>query len=124
MLSLQNIGLPSQMNNMQSSEVVSVITVSLNASHSLDILKDAIDVLRSECSDVAGFITGDVLLSQDGQKLAIVTEWRDSHAWSASRYGERVGKMLEDCLANSSVLDFELYNRRARFVAAGNRHQR
>jgi hypothetical protein len=109
-----------EMDNMQSDEVVvSVITVLLTATHSPEILKQAIEMLRGESNDIAGFITGEILLNGDAKKLAIVTEWCDSHAWSVSRYDARVGSMLEVCLANSTVLDFELYRRRARFVAGG-----
>lgn len=109
------------MNNAERADaVISVITILLSETHSPELLEQAIEVLRGECNDIAGFITGEVLLSQDAQKLAIVTEWSSSHAWSASRYDVRVGNMLEVCLANSSVLDFELYHRKARFVGGGN----
>jgi hypothetical protein len=109
-----------EMNNTQSDEVVvSVITVLLRTTRSPEVLKQAIETLRGECNDVAGFVSGEVLLSVDARRLAIVTEWRDVHAWGASRYDVRVGNMLEVCLANSTVLDFEVYRRRARFVAPG-----
>lgn len=105
-------------NSAQSDEtVVSVITILLSEPHSPKLTEQAIEVLRGECNDIAGFISGEVLLSRDIKKLAIVTEWSDSHAWSLSRYDVRVGNMLEVCLANATVLDFELYHRKARFSA-------
>lgn len=108
------------MNNTHSADaVVSVVTVLLSETHSPEVLKQAIDVLRGECNDLTGFLSGEVLLSDNAKKLAIVTEWRDIHAWSASRYDTRVGNMLEMCLVNSTVLDFELYHRKARFAGAG-----
>lgn len=111
------------MNNAQIDEiVVSVITILLSETHSPELLEQAIEVLRGECNDIAGFISGEVLLSQDAKTLAIVTEWSSSHAWSLSRYDVRVGNMLEAFLMNSTVLDFELYHRKARFSATGGRN--
>ncbi len=97
--------------------VVSVITAHLGAAHFQEVVDEVTEVLRAESMDVPGFITGHVLVNTDARKLAIVTEWRNSHFWSASRYDKRVGQMLEDCLVNSSVLDFELYSGKAHFVA-------
>jgi hypothetical protein len=111
-----------KMDNTQNGEVVvSVITVTLKgaaATHSSKILKRVIEVLRGERNDISGYITGEVLLGDDTKQLAIVTEWRDRHSWSVSRYDTRIGNMLEVLFANSTVLDFKLYRRKARFVAA------
>lgn len=96
--------------------VISVVTAHLKTAHLHEVVDEAIEVLRGEAEEIPGFITGHVLVSIDAKKLAIVTKWRDIHAWSASRYDKRVGKMLEDCLSNSIVLDFELYRGKAHFI--------
>lgn len=96
--------------------VISVVTAHLKTAHSHEVIDEAVEVLRGEAEGMPGFLAGHVLVSIDAKKLVIVTEWRDSHAWSASRYDKRVGKMLEDCLSNSIVLDFELYRGKAHFI--------
>jgi heme-degrading monooxygenase HmoA len=103
--------------SIRSSEIViSVVTAHLKNPHLHEVVDEAIEVLRGEAEEMPGFITGHVLVSTDAKKLAIVTKWRDSHTWSKSRYDERVGKMLEDCLSSSVVLDLELYCEKAYFV--------
>ncbi len=82
--------------------VISVVTAHLKTAHLHDVVEEAIEVLRGEAEEMPGFITGHVLVSIDAKKLAIVTKWRDSHAWSASRYDMRVGKLL-------GGLPFQLY---------------
>jgi hypothetical protein len=96
--------------------VVSVVTVALDPGHSPTIVGEIIEALQSEYGDLPGFIRSDVLVGTDLQTLAIVTEWRDIHHWSASRYAPCVGRILEGCLLNSTGLAFELYYRRAQFV--------
>jgi hypothetical protein len=96
--------------------VVSVVTVLLNGLQSEALLDRAVDVLREESVDLPGFLGGDALLSTDAKTLAIVTEWRDIHAWSASRYDMKVGQLLEEFLNSSTVLGFEVYHRKARIV--------
>lgn len=98
--------------------VISVVTAHLETEHLQKIVDEVTDVLRGESADMPGFIAGHVLVSLDERTLTIVTEWRDSHLWSQSRYDTRVGQMLEHCLINSSALDFELYQRKAHFVVA------
>jgi len=96
--------------------VVSVITAQLEAAHFQEIVDEVTEVLRAESTSLPGFVTGHVMVSTDAKKLAIITEWRNDHFWSASRYDKRVGQMLEHCLANSSFLDFELYSGKAHFA--------
>jgi heme-degrading monooxygenase HmoA len=96
--------------------VVSVITAHLRTEHLRDVVGEAIEILRGEAEDMPGFITGHVLVSIDAKALAIITEWMDSHVWSASRYDKRVGKMLEHCVSNSIILDLELYRRKAHLI--------
>jgi hypothetical protein len=96
--------------------VVSIVTVALDPAHSPTIVGDIIEALQNEYGDLAGFVRSDVLVSTDLQTLAILTEWRDIHHWSASRYDPCVGRVLEGCLLNSTALSFELYFRRAQFV--------
>ena len=67
-----------------------------------------------------GFLAGEIFVSHDRKTIVILTEWTDLHAWSKSRYDVRVGKMLEDCVAASSEIEFEIYDRHARFLASSN----
>lgn len=94
--------------------VLSVVKVRTDAGKSSEILTEATDVLRDESVTQAGFLAGEILVSHDRKTIVITTEWTDLHAWSRSRYDTRVGKMLEDCLAASSQIEFEIYDRHAR----------
>lgn len=95
--------------------VLSVVKVWIEATAASDLLEEATDVLHRESQTQAGFISGDILVSTDSGKIVILTEWTDGHAWAHSRYDARVGKMLEDCLSASSEIEFEVYDRHARF---------
>lgn len=95
--------------------VLSVVKVWLEPTAAPKILDEASHVLDEESKTRAGFIAGEILVSSDSTKVVILTEWTDPHAWSQSRYDGRVGKMLEDCLIASTKIEFEVYDRHARF---------
>lgn len=95
--------------------VLGVVKVWLEPTAAPDILDEASHVLDEESRRQAGFIAGEILVSTDSTKVVILTEWTDRHAWSQSRYDARVGKMLEDCLIASTQIEFEVYDRHARF---------
>lgn len=97
---------------------VSVVKLRIQPSDTPDILSKASDVLQYESRELLGFIAGEVLVSADMKTIVILTEWVDAHAWGRSRYDARVGKMLEDCLAASPEIEFEIYSRHAKFLAA------
>jgi|SRR6185312_7275645 len=100
--------------------VLSVVKVWNDPSIVADLLEEASKVLDHESKTQAGFIAGEILISRDGTKLVIFTEWTDAHSWSQSRYDARVGKMLEDCLTSSTEIEFEVYGRHARFFPIRN----
>lgn len=100
--------------------VLSVVKVWNDPSIVADLLEEASTVLDHESKTQAGFIAGEVLISRDGTKLVILTEWTDAHSWSQSRYDARVGKMLEECLTSSTEIEFEVYGRHARFFPTRN----
>jgi heme-degrading monooxygenase HmoA len=97
--------------------VLSVVKVRIEAKKTAAILAEAADTLRTESTTQPGFLAGEVLVSQDKKTVVIITEWADLHMWSRSRYDVRIGKMLEDCLAASSQIEFEIYDRHTRFSA-------
>lgn len=94
--------------------VLSVVKVRMEADKTAAILEEAAATLRGESTTQPGFLVGEILVSHDKKTVVIITEWTDLHTWSRSRYDVRVGKMLEDCLAVSSQIEFEIYNRHAR----------
>lgn len=98
--------------------IVSVVKLRIQPSDTPNILSEASDVLQQESSELLGFVAGEVLVSTDRKTIVILTEWVDGRAWSRSRYDARVGKMLEDCLAASPEIEFEIYDRHAKFFAA------
>ena len=95
--------------------VLSVVKVWNDPAIVANLLEEASTVLDHESRTQAGFIAGEILLSHDGTKIVVLTEWTDAHSWSQSRYDARVGKMLEDCLTSSTEIEFEIYDRHARF---------
>jgi quinol monooxygenase YgiN len=95
--------------------VVGVIKLKVHATDAPEILAEAIDVLAGESRDLPGFLAAEILVSVDDKTIVILTEWSDHHAWSQSRYDARVGKMIEHCYLKSTMLEFELYTRRAKF---------
>lgn len=95
--------------------VLSVVKVWLEPATAPKLLDEASNVLDEESRRQAGFIAGELLVSTNTTKVVILTEWTDRHAWSQSRYDARVGKMLEDCVAASTEIEFEVYDRHARF---------
>ncbi len=98
--------------------IVSVVKLRIEPSDTPNILSEASNVLQQESRERSGFIAGEVLVSTDSKTVVILTEWVDGRAWSRSRYDARVGKMLEDGLAASSEIEFEIYDRHAKFFAA------
>ncbi len=100
--------------------VLSVVKLRLDPGDTASILSEAADVLQGESKTQYGFLAGEILVSHDRKTVVILTEWTDLHTWSQSRYDVRVGKMLEDCLAASSEIEFEIYDRHARFLASNN----
>jgi len=95
--------------------VLSVVKVWGDPAIAADLLEEAATVLDYESKTQAGFIAGEILVSHNGTKIVILTEWTDGHLWSQSRYDARVGKMLEDCVTASTEIEFEVYDRHARF---------
>ena len=102
-------------NEARSMSILSVVKLRIDPSKVPAIVAEANDVLREESKTQAGFIAGEILVSRNRKTIVIMTEWVDSHAWSRSRYDVRVGKMLEDCLNASDAIEFEIYDRHARF---------
>jgi hypothetical protein len=96
--------------------IVSVVTVHLDAERSPTILQEIIESISSHYGELGGFISADVLVSLDEKKLALMSEWANIHSWAASRYDQRVGELLENCLDNSTALAFEIYYRKSHFV--------
>ncbi len=95
--------------------VVAVIKLTIDAIDAPEILAEGMDVLAAESRDLPGFLAAEILVSQDSKTIVILTEWSDHHTWSQSRYDARVGKMIELCYLKSTMLQFEIYARRARF---------
>jgi hypothetical protein len=91
--------------------VTGVTKIRIAAIDAPDLLAEAIELLAAESKELAGFTGGQILLSVDKHTLVILAEWADTHAWSASRYDVRVGKMMEHCHAKSRTMEFELYTR-------------
>ena len=108
----------SRASEAKSMSVLSVVKVRIHPSKTAAILSEAFDVLQRESKELSGFLAGEILVSVDKKIVVILTEWVDSHAWSRSRYDGRVGKMLENCLAASPEIEFEIYDRHAKFSAA------
>ena len=100
--------------------VLSVVKLRLDPGDTASILSEAADALQGESKTQYGFLAGEILVSHDRKTVVILTEWTDLHTWGQSRYDVRVGKMLEDCLAASSEIEFEIYDRHARFSASNN----
>lgn len=98
--------------------VLSVVKLRLDPEDAARILSEAAGVLQAESTTQLGFLAGEILVSHDRRIVVIFTEWTDLHTWGTSRYDVRVGKMLEDCLAASSEIEFEIYDRHARFLAS------
>ena len=95
--------------------VLSVVKVWNDPAAAATLLEEASATLEHEARTQAGFIAAEILVSQDSTKVVILTEWVDGHSWSQSRHDARVGKMLEDCLTASVKIEFEVYDRHARF---------
>ncbi len=98
-----------------SQPVIGVIKVKIDAIDAPELLAESLDVLGAESRELPGFLAAQVLLSIDSKTMVILTEWSDHHAWSQSRYDDRVGKMVENCNAKSTTIEFELYTRRGEF---------
>lgn len=97
--------------------VFSVVKIRVQPDAASPLLGKTLDVLKEESTKLPGFVAGELLVSLDGTIVVILTEWVDRHAWSRSRYDARVGEMLEDCLAESHHIEFEVYDCRAKFLA-------
>lgn len=100
--------------------ILSVVKLRLDPGDAARILSEAAGVLQGESTTQPGFLAGEILVSHDRKTVVILTEWKDVHAWGKSRYDVRVGKMLEDCLAASSEIEFEIYDRHSRFSLSTN----
>jgi quinol monooxygenase YgiN len=100
--------------------VVSVVKLRLDPGDAARILSEAAGVLQGESATQLGFLAAEIFVSHDRKTIVILTEWTDLHAWSKSRYDVRVGKMLEDCVAASSEIEFEIYDRHAHFLPSSN----
>ncbi|MDQ2663854.1 MAG: hypothetical protein M3Y18_07470 [Candidatus Eremiobacteraeota bacterium] len=98
-----------------SQPLIGVIKIKIDAIDAPALLAESIDVLRGESKGLQGFLAAQILLSVDSKTMVILTEWSDHHAWSQSRYDDRVGKMMERCNAKSTTIEFEIYTRRVEF---------
>ena len=92
--------------------VISLVKVKIAAAEAPVLLKEAIDLLPVEKSNLPGFLSAQVLLSVEGTTLIVMSEWRNRHAWAQSRYDVRLGKLIDDWLMRSVAIEFELYTRR------------
>ncbi len=96
--------------------MLSVVKLRVDPADAPAVLGEAAAVLGGESKDRPGFLAGDILVSHDRKTIVILTEWVDRHAWSQSRYHSEVGEMLEHALAASHAIEFEVYDRHARFA--------
>jgi hypothetical protein len=96
--------------------VISVVKLRVESSDSSTLLDHAAHVLHGEAKALPGFLSGEILVSQDAKTIVILTEWVDSHLWAQARYDLHVGKLLEDCFVNCPTLEFEVYRRHAKFL--------
>ena len=77
------------------------------------VLREAGDLLRTWMPS-PGFISVELLISEDRKTVAVLCEWSDLDTWSRSRYDSHVGKTLEDFVTAGGKLEFEVYERYAR----------
>jgi hypothetical protein len=97
--------------------VVSVAKLRIRLSETAGLINKALEAMQAESENLPGFLAGEILVSLDGKIVVFISEWVDIHAWSRSRYGDKVGKVLADSLAVSTEIEFEIYDRRAKFLA-------
>jgi quinol monooxygenase YgiN len=104
--------------NLRAGEpVISVVKLRIAATDVADLLARSVDVLTEESRELDGFLGGQVLASLDEKTFVVLTEWRDRHAWSQSRYDVRIGKIIERFHEVATGIEFELYTRRKQFPA-------
>jgi quinol monooxygenase YgiN len=96
--------------------VIGVIKLRIDAADVRELLTDGIEVLAAESRDLQGFLAAQILVSVDNRTIVILTEWSDRHAWSQSRWDVRVGEMTERLYIKSTIIEFEVYTRRADFT--------
>ncbi|HEY1680194.1 MAG TPA: hypothetical protein VGF98_00940 [Candidatus Tumulicola sp.] len=92
--------------------VIGVIKMKTSATEVPALLEEINAIFVVERVSLDGFLAAQVLLSVDGKTIAIMTEWKDRHAWARSRYDMRIGRLIEHCLLKSATIEFELYTRR------------
>jgi hypothetical protein len=100
--------------------VVHIWAVALDPSNSPEFAARVADLMREVCTELDGFLGGQVFEADDGTSVTAITSWETRHLWAKALWDQRVGLVVASVQLGEKKLDVMCYER-ATIVPAGSR---
>jgi hypothetical protein len=92
--------------NGEQRPIVHIWTSKFDANKGPELASRATDLLTNVGAKLEGFLEGQILESDDGNTVIVLTTWKTRHAWASALWNEKVDQLLEVVEESSKVTDF------------------